>query len=498
MFVYRYSRRLSEDGGRLPLVALYTCAVTYVLGALYPANESFSALAASIELLSFVMMFPLLFINTKRFTNLSLPQWRSVRAFSLGAPLLIGIDGAVSELGGQGSSGTLPSYQWVPYCYGAFSVLIAGWRFISTPRQRMPIVLLMLVPVVIIAADLSYRLGGWLLWNLNPAVGATLGCMGALSMLVVFRQQFAVRPVPRSSLIDQVQDALLVLDPNQRIADCNHAAASWLGESEKTLIGSEARHWLPAELHSALSAEVPQHLVVPWTKQEAEHWFEVHSAPLIVDKMPNGSLVTLRDVTDRRRVEIALTRSREQLELANARLELLANTDHLTGLHNRRHFMGRLRSEIERHGRSGLTLGLLMLDLDHFKRVNDQFGHPIGDLVLKRAADCMRETLRESDVVGRIGGEEFAVIVVDAKTVGPTAIAERLRHKLGALVVNTDDDRPVRITASIGCVQIEGEVTDVDTLVKFADEALYQSKRGGRDRVTTRMYSSMRYSMAAS
>ena len=484
------SYRVSASDARYAMVSLYTCALAFVLSGMYPAGDQGSPLwLASVNVLALALLFPILFLNIKHYTTLSLPQWQALRAFSLGIPLLLGLDGVVDEvLLLNGDASKFPPYIWTAYCFAFFCILTAAWRFTTTPRQRGPILLLALVPSVIVAADLGFRLGGWLFVGRNPSFSVTLVCVIFMSVLLLRHNQFNVRPVARSALIDQVRDILLVIDPNHRISDCNQAATCWFGQSEKVLIGSEMRDWLPNDLSRLLEDEVAQNVVVPWPKNYEEYWFEVTSADLLIDRRVHGKMVTLRDVSKRRRVEMALSKSRQELELANAKLQELANTDSLTGLYNRRFLMQRLSTEIERHRRSGLTLGLLMLDLDHFKKINDQYGHPVGDLVLQQAAKCMQQTVRESDVVGRIGGEEFAIIAVDAKDEGPFALANRLKENLASLKVNTDDGRVVSFTASIGCVHFTGGVIDANALINLADRALYTSKNGGRNRVTNTIY----------
>lgn len=491
MTVCIYTYRTSSGGGRYAVISLYACTLTFVLSGLHPLSGTANPVwLASINVLAFSMLFPILLINVKHYTALTLPQWRALRSFSLGIPLVLGLDGVVAGVINTREvvPANFPPYVWTAYCFALFCVLIAAWRFTTTPRQRGPILLLVAVPFTIVMADLSYRLGGWLVFERNPAISAALVCTILLSVLLIRRDQFNVRPVARSALIDQVRDILLVVDPNRRVADCNRAAASWLGASDSLLIGSDAQDWLPPDLCEMLAADMAQHVVLPWTKSGQDYWFEVTAADLVIDNEVHGKLVTLRDVSERRCVEMELAANRQELELANAKLQELANTDSLTNLANRRFLMEQLSAEIERHSRSGLTLGLLMLDLDHFKQINDRYGHPVGDRVLQQAAKCMQQTVRESDVVGRIGGEEFAIIAVDTKDEGPFVLAARLKENLADVKVETGDGQIVSFTVSIGCMHFTGGVVDADTLMTLADQALYASKNTGRNRVTNRVF----------
>jgi diguanylate cyclase (GGDEF)-like protein/PAS domain S-box-containing protein len=164
-------------------------------------------------------------------------------------------------------------------------------------------------------------------------------------------------------------------------------------------------------------------------------------------------------------------------------LEAQAYSDPLTGLANRRAFLERATSECARATRLDTDLAVLMMDIDHFKRVNDTHGHVAGDRVLKTLADVCRTTLRASDVIGRIGGEEFAILLPDTGTDQALETAERLREALAAAQTTLTDDTTISVTASIGLTSRNGQIADIDTLLAQADDALYRAKREGRNRV---------------
>ncbi|HYN35437.1 MAG TPA: GGDEF domain-containing protein [Actinomycetota bacterium] len=159
-------------------------------------------------------------------------------------------------------------------------------------------------------------------------------------------------------------------------------------------------------------------------------------------------------------------------------VQRLAETDGLTGVANRLTFDQTLEAEIKRATRSGESVGLLMLDVDHFKSYNDRLGHQVGDDILQTLATGLGEASRDFDTVARYGGEEFALILPGSGP-EPSAIAgERLREMIAAL------DPPEPITASVGVATFPANASDPDGLVRAADEALYESKRAGRNRVT--------------
>jgi diguanylate cyclase (GGDEF)-like protein/PAS domain S-box-containing protein len=166
-----------------------------------------------------------------------------------------------------------------------------------------------------------------------------------------------------------------------------------------------------------------------------------------------------------------------------AELQRLATTDSLTGLLTRRQFHLLGEREIARHERSGEPMAVLMLDVDHFKRVNDTHGHARGDAVLAAVALAMREALREVDVLGRFGGEEFVAVLVGADPATASVIAERLRVACGRVAVPLEGGGALSITVSIGLgAWCRGE-DRLDAALRRADAALYRAKQGGRNRV---------------
>jgi diguanylate cyclase (GGDEF)-like protein len=156
----------------------------------------------------------------------------------------------------------------------------------------------------------------------------------------------------------------------------------------------------------------------------------------------------------------------------------------LTGLANRRRFMQLAEHELSRKRRYGGELAVFMMDLDHFKVVNDTYGHQTGDLVLQKVGEICREVLRDLDCVGRLGGEEFAVLLPRTDVEHAMAVAERLRDAMEHASVAASHGETVRFTISIGVATLRDETTSLDTLLNQADRALYQAKHCGRNRVT--------------
>jgi diguanylate cyclase (GGDEF)-like protein len=172
----------------------------------------------------------------------------------------------------------------------------------------------------------------------------------------------------------------------------------------------------------------------------------------------------------------------EELRQANFRLREMSHTDELTEVGNRRSFDLRLREEISRSSRFGHAFSLLMIDIDGFKKFNDEYGHPKGDAVLRALGALMRSASREGDVPCRVGGEEFAFILPETGKADGLVFAERFRRRVESSVMAPDSLNP--ITVSIGVAAFPQDGRNSDEIVWASDEALYESKRAGRNRVT--------------
>jgi len=189
----------------------------------------------------------------------------------------------------------------------------------------------------------------------------------------------------------------------------------------------------------------------------------------------NQLSIVIYDVTD-----IAV--GKQQLHNANEQLALLSRTDSLTQLNNRGYWEESASQEFRRLQRSGADASLVMFDIDHFKRVNDGYGHPAGDDAIRNTARVLRETIRATDIAGRYGGEEFVIVLVETDVDGAMVLAERLRNAIEAMTV-IHEDYKIQFTISLGVAQWDPELVSHEQWIDFADQALYEAKESGRNQV---------------
>lgn len=209
-------------------------------------------------------------------------------------------------------------------------------------------------------------------------------------------------------------------------------------------------------------------------KKGGKRWLETHATPL---RNKQGQVISLlgvtRDITERKIFQHELVQQ--------------ARFDYLTGVNNRGYFMQQAESELARAIRYGSSLSICMLDIDHFKQINDTHGHKAGDLVLKKLAEICKQVLREVDIIGRVGGEEFAILFPETKLDKGVEVAERLRAAIEVANVPIESGLPLRFKASIGITTIVSKDENLDVLLARADKALYVAKNAGRNRIHVAM-----------
>jgi diguanylate cyclase (GGDEF)-like protein len=173
----------------------------------------------------------------------------------------------------------------------------------------------------------------------------------------------------------------------------------------------------------------------------------------------------------------------QQTAVYQTELEKLATLDGLTGILNRREIGNVLNKEISRSRRYGIQCSVIIADLDHFKQINDRFGHPVGDSTLKSAANLIAEIIRSVDTVGRYGGEEFLIVIPESSVGTSAKLAERIRMKLASHTFRLENGTTYQVTASFGVAGFPTHGKDMDIILNAADKALYAAKAGGRNQV---------------
>ncbi len=305
-----------------------------------------------------------------------------------------------------------------------------------------------------------------------------------------------------ASILEHAGDAIVAVDEVDRIVTWNRGAALLFGRGEAEvlerpidmLVPEERREELLRLVHDALvGRSTTRYEIVGCRVDDSSFDAEVTVAPVrdAAEEVQAVSVI-VRDVTRRKRYESSLHDANVQLKRAlesleektsqlvelNAKLQALATIDALTGLKNRMVFQNSVTEMIAVAARRGSPLSLLLLDIDHFKRINDVLGHLEGDKVLQQVASCLRQHTRQQDIVARFGGEEFAILLPDTSVAHAVRVAETLRR-----ACNQSVDLASPLTVSIGVAEYGPNDAD-ESLIKRADDALYASKRAGRDRVT--------------
>ncbi len=289
----------------------------------------------------------------------------------------------------------------------------------------------------------------------------------------------------RHYVTDSGRLLVIELDEQGRISDSNVTFRSRFA-GVKGIQGQPIARFFATNDGDSLTIEpgLPRRAPVPYVAKDIHsgetyllHAYAVGRGTLLIGELADAKE---NDIIERMgHFAIELSRLHDELALANQRNEALARTDPLTGIVNRRYFMERLSISIEHAQARRHRLSLLMIDLDHFKHINDQCGHAGGDSVLIAVAALLLAQVRAADLPGRFGGEEFVIYMLDADLQAATEAAERLRVQIGALRP-IDPDRA--LTASFGVTELTPD-DSADSLLKRADHLLYRAKTEGRNRV---------------
>ena len=276
--------------------------------------------------------------------------------------------------------------------------------------------------------------------------------------------------------------ALLSLDEQGRVRDWNPGVERMTGFGGAALVGESLASFYPGDAVPAgrLLDRLEEADASGWSLDEgwrlradgSRYWGSCLIAPLHkpgeTQAEDRAYSLILRDISDRREAHEEMRRS--------------VSCDHLTGLLNRRAFFDAAELELQRWRRSPRPLALVMVDADHFKQVNDNHGHAAGDAVLRHLASALSATFRGQDLIARMGGEEFVVLLPATTLEGAQSVAERLCQQIARQAVDVDGQQ-IRYTVSAGVAEMAQDVAELEDLIKRADEAMYRAKQDGRNRV---------------
>lgn len=391
---------------------------------------------------------------------------------------------------------TLPHGPWYPvnltYSYAVIVIALALITLTALrlgPLGRKQYLLILFASLVPWASSLYSEI------ELIASTGLDLtpisfGFSGILLTISLFRNSFLdLIPVARSHLIETMQDGVLVLDWQNRVVDINPAMEKFLVGGPSTFIGRHAAdilgHWI--EKAEPLLAGIESQTEVRAPK-DPSRVLDLRATPLHDrDGRLSGRLLVFRDITERKDVERKLraanTRMQSQLiEIGTlqSRLREQAIRDPLTDLFNRRYFEETLDRELARAARESYPVCIIMIDIDHFKQVNDKYGHEAGDLVLKAMADVMAGQSRRGDFACRFGGEEFIIVMLNISMGVALERAELLRQALNSLRIPYNHAQ-ITATISMGIASHPANGSTRQAILRAADRALYAAKDAGRN-----------------
>ena len=362
-------------------------------------------------------------------------------------------------------------------------VIILARAFLRAPRlYRGQAGTLLLGALLPWASNIVSLLGGnpFPGLDLTPIVFTVTGLVFAWG-LMSFRLLDIV-PVARDLLVERMSDGVLVLDAQNRIVDINPAARNLLG-LEAAPIGQPVQavlaRWPEVVARFLDVAEAQAEL----TFDEGHPYLDVRIAPLRDQKGHlTGRLIVWRDITELRAANRLLSARLEEIARLHTQLREQAIRDPLTGLFNRRYLDETFDRELARAERDGFPVSVVMLDIDHFKQLNDTFGHAAGDRVLRALADLLQAQTRHGDIACRLGGEEFVVVMpgATAEVAGQRADGWRQAFADEALVFN---EQRVQATVSVGVATAPEHGRQGAALLDAVDRALYAAKAAGRNRV---------------
>lgn len=361
-------------------------------------------------------------------------------------------------------------------CYSNIALILSSFLLIkflvrAAPSYRNQTLTILIASAIQWIGLIIYLLGlGPENLDLNPLFFSLSVPVYALGIFKF--SLFNLVPMARDEVFEGMKDAIMVVDTNLRLVDYNRRCLALLPEIHKKNIGRNINDILAGhpKILKIFTITRATDIEIALTENSSPLFFQLTLQPLFDrEKRRIGSLITLSDITRQKKLMYEL--------------EQIATIDELTGIHNRRHLLLQSKIEMRRSKRTGRPMSLLMMDLDHFKSINDTWGHHCGDLVLKKFVTAVKQNIREIDIFGRYGGEEFIIVLPETNSPVAVKTANRICRIVADLPIDVED-RTIWLTVSIGVSGTQDlKSPSVEALLQSADKALYTAKRKGRNRV---------------
>lgn len=358
-------------------------------------------------------------------------------------------------------------YSYLLILVAVLIIVMATFRSVGIyQKQALTILAAVIVPWIV---HLSFLSTGGILpdADITPFIFSVTAL--AIAFAIVNYRLLDITPIAHSMLIENMIEGVIVLDTNDRVVNINPNAQKAIQQPATVLIGKPASNvfsrW--SGLVTVLQGVRQARVEVPL----GDAHLDLRISPLH-DRRNRfvGRLIVWRDVTEFKKTQ--------------SELERLARTDTLTDVINRRHFMETADAELKRAARHKHSFTLALMDIDHFKHINDTYGHPVGDRVLIEFVKRCRTSIREEDAFARFGGEEFALLMPETDLQQGFLAAERMRSLLSNAPIVLADQSVV-ITISMGITELAPEEDTLEKILHRADQALYAAKQSGRNRVVT-------------
>jgi len=360
----------------------------------------------------------------------------------------------------------------LPYCYFLIIMsiifLLGSWKQLPDlyRRQRFILALSLFIPLLVDILDILW-ITPILAFNFASITFTVTGLL--LSVNVLYLRFLDILPTAYEAAINEMDVGVIVVDPHGQISYINPATEKITDVAKNQAIGADARRVFPSL--TSIFDTFQENMEIVISQDGVENTYQVkHSVFMQRKNKQAGYIITLNDITERARL--------------HKEVERLSFTDPLTGSLNRRALTLNGEQEIQRAQRYLRNLSLILLDVDNFKAINDNYGHQYGDNVLKAIVQVIRKIIRTNDYIFRYGGDEFVVMLIETDIGEALEITNRIRRELVQLQIGGEQDGPKQVSISLGVTSLASD-DSLENILHRADNALYKAKLGGKDQVVS-------------